>query len=215
MVKYMEVKLANTIYPVTVVRKMGNRNTYLRIKEDLSIYVTTNTFVTNREIEKIILKNEEAVLKMIAKEKRKYCDKREFYYLGKKYDLILTNEKGVNIGLEKIFVNRDIDVDKWLKKQAEVLFKERLDYWYRLFTRKIPYPKLTIRKMKSRWGVCNTKDIRVTLNLELMKKLPQCLDYVIVHELSHLIHPNHSKDFWSLVEENYPNYKIVRKIMKE
>ena len=84
-----------------------------------------------------------------------------------------------------------------------------------MFTREIPYPRLTIRQMKSRWGVCNTRDKRVTLNLELIKMLPQCLDYVIVHELSHLIHANHSKDFWNLVEENYPNYKTVRKIMKE
>lgn len=211
----MEVKLANEIYPVEIVRKMGNRNTYLRIKEDLTIYVTTNTFVTNKEIEKIILKNQDAVLKMIEKEKRKKCDKREFYYLGRKYDIVLTNEKGVFVGQEKIFVNKDIDLDKWLRKQAEVLFQERLSYWHHLFTRPIPYPKLTIRQMKSRWGVCNTKDKRVTLNLELMKKLPQCLDYVIVHELSHLIHPNHSKDFWNLVGENYPSYKIVRKIMKE
>ena len=69
--------------------------------------------------------------------------------------------------------------------------------------------------MKSRWGVCNTKTKRVTLNLELIKKNISCLDYVIVHELSHLIHANHSKDFWDLVEKNYPEYKKVRKLMKE
>ena len=52
-------------------------------------------------------------------------------------------------------------------------------------------------------------------NLELIKKDSICLDYVIVHELSHLIHGNHSKDFWRLVEENFPKYKEVRKMMKE
>ena len=69
--------------------------------------------------------------------------------------------------------------------------------------------------MKTRWGVCNTRNKRVTLNLELIKKPLFCLDYVIVHELSHLIHPNHSKDFWLLVEDNCKNYKQIRKLMKE
>ena len=58
-------------------------------------------------------------------------------------------------------------------------------------------------------------DKRVTLNLELMKKPIYCLDYVIMHELSHLIYANHSKDFWSLVGENCPEYKKIKKIMKE
>ena len=68
--------------------------------------------------------------------------------------------------------------------------------------------------MKTRWGVCNTKDKKITLNLELIKHDITYLDYVINHELSHLVYSNHSKDFWNLVEENYPNYKIVRKKMK-
>ena len=68
--------------------------------------------------------------------------------------------------------------------------------------------------MTSRWGVCNSKLKRVTLNLELIKKEPYCLDYVIVHELSHFIEMNHSNRFWKVVEANYPNYKEVRRIMK-
>ena len=69
--------------------------------------------------------------------------------------------------------------------------------------------------MKSRWGVCNTKSKIITLNLELIKRDITFLDYVINHELSHLIHPNHSKDFWNLVSINYPNYKEIRKMMKK
>ena len=69
--------------------------------------------------------------------------------------------------------------------------------------------------MKSRWGVCNVKEKIVTLNLELMKKKIECLDYVIVHELSHLVEANHSARFWKVVEANYPNYKEVRKQMKD
>ena len=68
--------------------------------------------------------------------------------------------------------------------------------------------------MTSRWGVCNLKNKNVTLNLELSKYNTEALDYVIVHELSHFIYPNHSKDFWSLVGKYYPDYKKIRKNLK-
>ena len=86
---------------------------------------------------------------------------------------------------------------------------------YQIFPKKIPYPHLTIRRMTTRWGVCNIKLKRVTLNLELIKKDLKYLDYVIVHELAHFIHPNHSRDFWNLVAILVPNYKVLRKEMRE
>ena len=69
--------------------------------------------------------------------------------------------------------------------------------------------------MTSRWGVCNVKSKTVTLNLELIKYDLKYLDYVIVHELSHLIYANHSKDFWNVVSKYVPNYKKIRKEMKD
>ena len=68
--------------------------------------------------------------------------------------------------------------------------------------------------MKTRWGVCNTKNHNVTLNLELCRYNIECLDYVIVHEVSHFIEANHSKKFWAVVEKYYPNYKTVRKSLR-
>ena len=69
--------------------------------------------------------------------------------------------------------------------------------------------------MTTRWGVCNTKLKIITLNLELIKRDIKYLDYVIVHELSHLIEANHSSRFWSIVEKNYKDYKKIRKEMKD
>ena len=69
--------------------------------------------------------------------------------------------------------------------------------------------------MTTRWGVCNTKTHQITLNLELMHYNIECLNYVIVHELSHLIEGNHSRVFWSIVEKYYPNYKSIRKKMRD
>ena len=68
--------------------------------------------------------------------------------------------------------------------------------------------------MKSKWGVCNITKKIVTLNLDLIKLDKKYLDYVIIHELSHLIHPNHSKAFWVLVSKYEKNYKLYRKEMK-
>lgn len=211
----MKIQLNDTIYNVEIIKKRTTKNTYLRVKDDLAIMVTCNTWTSDREIEKIIIKNQTSIVRMINRQSLKKEKAKYFYYLGKKYDIVYTNSDGVSLGDEKVFVNRNIDLSKWYKKEALTLFEARLKYWHNRFTRNIPYPMLTIRKMTSRWGVCNTRDKRVTLNSELMKKPSECLDYVIVHELSHLIHANHSSRFWNIVEENYPNYKEIRKIMKE
>lgn len=210
----MFIDINNQKVEVIVTKKKGNKNTYLRVKEDLKLYVTTSYFTTDRKIKNMIEENKDSILKMYEKQSFKQDLKKDFYYLGKKYDIVKTNAKEIVFGEEKLFVPSDFDSDKWLKKEAAQLFKERLDYWYSRFDRKIPYPTLTIRKMTSRWGVCNSKLVKVTLNLELMKKDISCLDYVIVHELSHFIEMNHSSYFWKVVGENYPNYKEVRKIMK-
>ena len=101
-----------------------------------------------------------------------------------------------------------------MNKKIESIFKEHLEYWYNVFEEYIPSPNLKIRKMKSRWGVCNTKNKNVTLNYELYRWDIKCLDYVIVHELSHFIHPNHSSSFWKLVSKYCPNYKEIRKEMR-
>ena len=200
---------------VFITKKRGNKNTYLRVKEDLNIYITTNYYTPNREIEKLIEDNKASISKMILRIKRKQEKDENFMYLGKKYDIIYLNTKDIVVGQDKIFLNRTYDINKWFLKEAKRVFKEELDKIYEVFPRKIPYPSLTIRTMKTRWGVCNTRTKRVTLNLELIKKDIKYLDYVVAHELSHLVYPNHSKDFWALVELVIPNYKELRKEMRE
>ena len=210
----MEIILDGKKVEVIITKKASNKNTYLRVKEDLKLYVTTSSFISDKKIQKIIEENQNSILSMYQKQTYKQELKKDFYYLGKKYDVVRTNAKEVIVGENKIFIPADFQEEKWFKKQATTFFQERLDYWYHQFHQEIPYPSLTIRKMTSRWGVYNAKLKRVTLNLELMKKEPFCLDYVIVHELSHFIELNHSSRFWKVVEFNYPNYKEVRKYMK-
>ena len=207
----MDVLINNQKIEVIIIRKKTNKNTYLRVKDDGKIYVTTNNLVTLKAISKLISKNENYIIESLSKREKEKQYNEDFYYLGKKYDIIYMNNDEVNIGSEKVFINKNIDIDKWLKKQANIIFKEELDKIYNNFPISIPYPTLTIRSMKTRWGVCNVKTNRVTLNINLIRKDIKYLDYVIVHELSHLIYPNHSKDFWNLVSDIEPNYKELRK----
>ena len=160
----MYFKIDNDLYEVEIVKKLKTKNTYIRVKDDLTIYVTTNLLMPNREIEKLLKKSESSIIKMINSKKKKNEFENNFYFLGKKYDIVYTNDGEVTIGNDKVFIDKRIDLDKWYKKEAMRIFKERFDYNYQKFTRKIPYPSLMIRKMKTRWGVCNTKDIKVTLN---------------------------------------------------
>lgn len=206
----MKVEIDKHILEVFITKKR-QKNTYIRVKEDLNIYVTTNYFTTKDDILKLIENNKTSISRMITRQEKKQQKEKEFTYLGKKYNLVLINSKEITLGLETILYNNSENLHKWLVKQANSIFLEELNKMYNIFPINIPYPSLTIRKMKTRWGVCNTKTKRVTLNLELIKKDLKYLDYVIVHELAHLVYPNHQHEFWSLVGQVIPNYKALRK----
>ncbi len=211
----MKIDIDCKSYEVIIERKLSNKNTYIRVKPDFSILVTTGKFTTDREIKNLINTNYDKLMKMIKAQEVKVQNSEGFNYLGKKYDIVYVDYCDISFGSEKVFINKKLDVDKWYKEQAQKIFLEHLNLIYEHFSKKIPYPRLRIRKMTSRWGVCNTKTKVVTLNLELIKRDTKYLDYVIVHELSHLIHANHSAYFWALVEENMPEYRVYRKEMKE
>lgn len=211
----MQLTYNNKDYDVVIEKKSSNKNTYIRVKKDLKIHVTTTLFTSTRSITKLIDENYERICKMIDFQEVKVKNNTGFFYLGKQYVLVRTDNPGITFSGDKVFVNHDFDIDKWYKKQAKELFQERLDYNYERYTRKIPMPKLRIRKMTSRWGVCNIRTHIITLNLELMKRDISYLDYVIIHEMTHLIHGDHSARFWKVVEENMPDYKKYREEMKE
>ena len=211
----MKVLIDGIVYDVIIERK-NNKNTYLRVKDDLNIYVTTSYLTPDFMIKKFVLNNKDFILKQMDKMEKRLDKKLEYYYLGNKIDVVIINTlKKTTFENNTLYVKNKSEIEKWYKKQMKTVFKEHLNYIYNKFTKDVPYPNLVIRKMKTRWGVCNKNLKKVTLNSELIYKDIKCLDYVIVHELSHFIHFNHSKEFWKLVYENYPNYKLVRKEMRE
>jgi predicted metal-dependent hydrolase len=74
--------------------------------------------------------------------------------------------------------------------------------------------KIRIRKLKSSWGICYSNG-NITLNLNLIKMNPKIIEYVVVHELCHLLHHNHSINFWMEIEKYLPYYKDTRKVLKK
>lgn len=74
---------------------------------------------------------------------------------------------------------------------------------------------VTIRQMKTRWGSCNVKTHHVNVNLALYEKGPECLEYVVIHEMCHILEASHNKIFWGYVEKYCQNYKAIRAILNE
>ena len=208
----MQVEINNDAYDVEIIKK-NNRNTYIRVK-DGKIVVTTNYLSSKNSILKLINDNKSSIIRMINTDKLKQDKKDSFYYFGRKYDVIY-GFREIEFDNNKIYVLDKKTLDKYILDDIKNIYLDRLNYWYNIFIEDIPVPNLKIRKMTSRWGVCNIRNHNVTLNYELSKYDITCLDYVIVHELSHFIHHNHSKEFWFLVGKYYPKYKEARKMLKE
>ena len=201
-------------YEVKIIRK-DNKNTYVRFRDD-KIYVTTNYFASDKYIEKLLKDNYKSISKMIRKVEQKPKDSNLFLLFGKQYEVIYGDfENDISLDETSIKALNEKILCKWLDKYIHTIFYSHLMYWYDRFEESIPLPTLKIRKMRTRWGVCNTKKHTITLNSELYKYDLECLDYVAIHELSHLIEGNHSKNFWSIVEKYCPNYKEIKKKLKE
>ena len=198
-------------YEVEIIRK-NNKNIYIRVKDN-KIIVTCNYLTTKSTINKLINDNIKSISKMIDKSNLRKEKEDNFYLFGTKYDVIYGfNELEINDN--KIYVKDKKMLEKYLDNKIKEVFSEHLKYYYDNYLEDIPKPNLKIRKMSTRWGVCNPSKKTVTLNTELLKKDIDLLDYVIIHELCHFFEANHSKNFWHLVGLAYPNYKEARKRLK-
>ena len=203
----MNFLINDKIYNVKIIRK-NNKKTYIRLNEN-EIIVTTNYFVTNKKIKKLLEENINFLIK------RAKTFKKGFYLMGKEYEVIYDEKiNKTYIDDNKIITKNEKSLLKFESEKVKEIFSNRLILNYNKFSENIPFPSLRVRKMKSKWGVCNIKNISITLNYNLINYDYDCLDYVIIHELSHLVHFNHSKKFWELVQKYEPNYKNIKKKLK-
>ena len=152
----------------------------------------------------------------------RYPENKEFVsgethkYLGRSYRLKVEEGAQETVKLRGKFFHittKDLSrvetlLKDWYRTHALRKFQERLDLCYENMRREeIPYPKLSVRQMSKRWGSC-TPEGKILLNPELVKAPVYCIDYVIVHELCHLKHHNHSTAFYDLKSKYMPDWEV-------
>lgn len=106
----------------------------------------------------------------------------------------------------------DAVIKSWYKRTATVELKMRIDEISAMT--KLKYKSFSLTNAKTKWGSCDG-ECNIMLNWRLVMLDPFLVDYVIVHELSHTVHHDHSKEFWSTVEKFFPDYKIAKKQLKD
>ena len=114
--------------------------------------------------------------------------------------------------LEQAELRRLAALENRYRNAAKDYFMKRVAYYHTL-TGGV-YHTITVRDQKSRWGSCSSRGT-LSFNYRLMFAPPRVLDYVVVHELCHLTHMNHSKDFWNMVGQIMPDYKIYKEWLRE
>ena len=212
------------------------KNINLRIKPNMEVYISVPMNLHRNYIENFIRSKEEwikSVLRKIedVKEKQKrfeYKTGEIHKFLGKEYILTVkignfnsvslkNNNKLNEIILtinENIFENVDEKkkiMEKWYFENAKKLFPKFMEKWLEILDEHVE--KVAIKPMKTRWGSCNYVKKYVNLNTELIKRTPFEIEYVVLHELTHLKYPNHGKSFYNYIERYMPNYKIAEKML--
>ena len=152
-------------------------------------------------------------------------DGDELYFMGHCYTVrncISTNNLITDSGDEFVFnLNKSV-IDNVGFKQTLLLefYRDRADIIFNNLVAK--YLKITnqdiksvsIKKVKTRWGSCNYRTKTINLNLELITRDIDAVEYVILHEIAHLTHPNHSKDFYNYIEKYMPDWKARESKLK-
>lgn len=226
---HMQIMIHGEAVPVEIVRRKG-RNLYLRVERDGSLKVTCSRAFTLAQIESFLKEKEEwiykkrqAVFSSLSvndvsienpvvywwgeeKAVELYPGNRDALLAGDKARFLLMEESQEHF--EKAF---DTAVRKALMEQISRL---RVRYDEGICEKNgLVYPKITLRKMKSRWGVCNVRTGHITINTQLIHYPVECLDYIILHEYTHLLVPDHSERFYSIVKMWMPDYKErIRKL---
>lgn len=225
-----QVKCGQMFLNYTLTRKPV-KNINIRIKPDGRILVSAGKRVPVSYIDNLIKEKQEYIFRVIKRfeerQKRiipiKYEDGETFKILGENRKLKVIEGRpetvtsdGKNILLtvknkddEK---HKEILVNRWLKDLQEEVFNGICKETFRLFEKYgVKYPAIKIRKMKSRWGSCQPQKGIITLNSRLIETPTKCIEYVVLHEFTHFIHPNHSKRFYEFIEGLMPDWKERKK----
>ncbi len=191
-----QIEINEKIVTVNLEKRKNIKHVYLRVLNPNLIQIKTNIYYTLNDAKLLIQKKIDWISTSILKLEKKSINEDEFLYLG------------VRKKLEEFKIK---NIDNFYKKEILKYFPNLVDDYAKkmnLFPTSIKY-----RKNKRTWGSCNYKN-GLNFNILLMKFPIELMEYVVIHELAHIKHKNHSKKFWDLVEEFCPNYKQREKIFK-
>lgn len=166
--------------------------------------------VSKKRLENFVYENKKWIFEQQEKIKEVFEIDSYFYYLGKPY-LVKHHSHALCIKDETVFIDplsAKLQCDNFYKISAKSYLPSRFEYWKNIMG--LDVNKLGFRLAKRRWGSCNSKR-NISLNPYMMKLSHGMIDYIIVHELSHLVHLNHSKEFYRLIEVYLPDYKSIEK----
>ena len=208
------------------------KNINLRIRPNMEIYISAPMNLHSDYIENFIRSKEKWIKQVLQKIKEakqnqllsQYLSGEKHKYLGKEYELEVKQGNSNRVSLKEgkiiltvisnIFENSDEKkkvMEKWYFENAQKVFVNAIQKWLEILDESIE--KLSIKPMKSRWGSCNYVKRYINLNTELIKRTQFEIEYVVLHELTHLKYPNHGKGFYRYIENYMPNYKMAEKML--
>ena len=212
------------------------KNINLRIKPDGHIYVSANNSVSLAVIEKFLTDKSEFILKALKQYQdfQKYTPKPKQYIDGENFkicghDLRLKVLQGTKNYVEsdgvyiKLTVKDTNDLllkkkvmDKWIKQQCILTISLICEAVYPKFQKYgVEFPELKFRRMISRWGSCQSKKGILTFNIALIQAPMSCIEYVVVHEFTHFLQPNHSRSFYTQLTMFMPDWLERKNILEK
>ena len=151
---------------------------------------------------------------------------QDYYVFGHRYRMEVIERPGnhevviINNNIIQLFVNpgtspknRALVLTEWYRQQLKLKIPDLLNKWQSIIGEQVS--DWGIKKMKTKWGSCNIKERRIWLNLELAKKPIECLEYVLVHELVHLLERHHNERFQSYMDQYLPQWRQCREILNQ
>ena len=158
--------------------------------------------------------------------RREYVSGESHYYWGKRYRLeVIYEDKSSKVsikGKDKILLSvrpnsdrmkREQVMIEWYRKELRKVAHDLLEQWQKILG--INTHEWGIKRMKTRWGTCNQKAGRIWLNLELAKKPEHCLDFIIVHEMTHLLEKNHNDRFKAHMDTFLPRWRQFKEELNQ
>lgn len=182
-----------------IVRKIGLKNTYLRIRASGDIEIRTNLTTSKKFIEAFVTSKQRWIEKQLDHLTQKELPDGKFLLFGELRDK------------DAYAIHTANDLHAVFKTKAKEVIEPLVETWKQRMDLVPAY--IGFRNNKTRWGSCSGKD-RISFNIQLAKMPLPFIEYVVVHELAHIKHKNHSKSFWKLVEIHLPDYKIRQKMAK-